>query len=135
MTWRTHAMIASATVLQGCAAIAYRGPFVVPIDSQPRGAVVMQDGYNLGATPCRVVLNQRRPIVTLMLDGYANLEVDVGRPSNAAAIVTGCLLVTPLIELPLDAAADASHRLETRPILVTMSKENRPRWTRESASQ
>jgi hypothetical protein len=118
-------------VMCSCAALRGRGPFFVPIDSTPRGATVSQGIYKLGTTPCRVHLTPRDTVVQVSLDGYAERTVDVGTVSNIGLIFMGFIFWGP-IELVTAAMADAEKGVDTRPVHVSMSKEARPRWHRES---
>ena len=126
---RSIAVAVMMMMLCSCAATLGRGPFVVPIDSDPRGATVTQGGYSLGVTPCKVTLNAQDSVVMLELDGFAPREVDVGKRNNTGLVILGFLLWGP-IELIVDACAGTWHRINTDPIVVPMSVEPQVRWER-----
>jgi len=75
-------LMLAAPLLTGCGAMMVPGPFLVPVDSEPRGATVVYAGKTVGVTPC-VVAMQRRP--TQLELHHADCHpriVDVGTEDN-----------------------------------------------------
>jgi hypothetical protein len=112
--------------LCSCAASKAKGPFIVPIDSSPRGATVTQAGRGIGITPCSASVTNETSILVLELDGYAPREVDLGTVSNEG-VGMDVLLFGPI---GLLVAADSWRRINDAPVFVELTTEPAARWER-----
>jgi len=115
-----------------CAAAFGTGPFMVPFDSRPPGAVVRYKNQNVGVTPCTIRMDNDERSAFLSLDGFHGIEVDVGDAPNGGLVFIGILLWGPF-EIVVDAAAGAFSRTDDRPVNVTMTPKAEappPKWSR-----
>lgn len=119
-------------LLTSCATImGGGGPWHVPIDSVPQGAVVAYDGANVGVTPCTVTMRSQSSRLTLKRDGYHDQIVEAGRSANAMLI--GNVLFGGLVGLVVDTAAGSAMKISTAPCWVEMTPAGDPRpgvWMR-----
>lgn len=112
--------IAASLSLCSCAATFGSGPFAVPIDSEPQGAIVSYRGHDVGRTPCTVSMTTKSDRLTLRLDGYRPQEVGVRPTSNGGWVLLGILLWGPF-ELFAAAMSDSWTGLSTDPLKVPLS--------------
>lgn len=112
-------------LLCSCAATFGTGPFLVPVDSTPQGAIVRYQGHDYGRTPCVVRMTNDSDRLTLRLDGHHPQEVMVRATSNGGYVILGILLWGPF-ELISAAIADAWSGLEERPLLVPLVPAEQP---------
>lgn len=111
--------------LCSCAATLGKGPFAVPVDSDPQGAIVSYRGANVGRTPCTVSMRSDCHKLTLTLDGHHPQEVIVSTTSNGPLVLLGILLWGPF-ELIVDAAANAWESIDTYPLSVPLTPSAEP---------
>lgn len=104
--------------LAGCATIVSPGPYVVPVNSDPPGAVVEYRGAQVGVTPCQVSMHGNSEI-TLSLQGHHPRIVDVGSGFNGW--IVGNLLFGGFIGVIVDCATDNHVKVNTDPVLVSLS--------------
>ncbi|MBL8756324.1 MAG: PEGA domain-containing protein [Planctomycetes bacterium] len=107
------------------------GPWPVPIDSVPQGAIVSYDGANVGVTPCTVSMNRRCSQVVLKHDGFHDQPVEAGVHANA--MVLGNIVFGGVVGVVVDAASGAAMRISTEPCWVEMTPASAPRpgvWMR-----
>jgi hypothetical protein len=76
------AAVLGLLTLAGCGAVLQRGPFEVPIESVPAGAVVRYQGEVVGITPCWVPVRADDRRVCLELAGHHPQCIDVGCRTN-----------------------------------------------------
>jgi len=108
------------------------GPQMVPIASNPAGAVVSYRGAEVGVTPCTVALRWRRgSIVELTLAGHHRQLVDCGGGLNGW--VFGNLLFGGVIGIFVDLWTGSEGEIEDAPVsveLVPLSEKAPGVWTR-----
>lgn len=114
-----------------CAATFAKGPFAVPVDSDPQGAIVSYRGADVGRTPCTVSMVTKSTKLVLRLDGHHDQEVEVRTYGNGGLVFLGILLWGPF-ELLADAMGDAWFSIRTNPFKVPMTTLDEPKpaaWT------
>lgn len=116
--------------LCSCATIVHGGPFFVPVDSHPQGALVSYRGVDLGRTPCEIRMDMKRgDVLELQLEGHHPREVEVGTRSNLPLVLVGMLLWGPF-ELIVDASTQSWSRIDDLPLLVQLAAIDQPRPSR-----
>ncbi len=118
-------ILAIAPMLASCAAMFGRGPYEVPVTTNPPGATVLYGGRDMGRTPCTVRMVHGRSIASLHLDGYHSQEFDVGTEANDALVIGGFVLWGPF-ELLFDALSGAFVGLDDTPVSVNLAKSTEP---------
>src|SRR5262245_49576334 len=76
------ALLLVAPLLSGCGALMAPGPFLVPVDSEPRGATVVYEGKVVGVTPCVVAMQRHANQLELYREDCHPRIVEVGTEAN-----------------------------------------------------
>lgn len=129
--WMRAAVLLPLLLLCSCAATFAKGPFAVPVDSDPQGAIVSYRGANVGRTPCTVSMVTKSTKLVLCLDGHHEQEVEVRTHGNGGLVILGIFLWGPF-ELLADAMADAWFSISTKPFKVPLTTLDQPKpatWT------
>lgn len=125
MRWGSLLLL-SLLPLCGCAATFAKGPFAVPVDSVPQGAIVSYRGADVGRTPCTVSMVSRSTRLVVCLEGHHEQEVEVRTSGNGGLVFLGILLWGPF-ELIADAVADAWFSVRTDAIKVPLTTLDKPK--------
>lgn len=109
-------------LLAGCATLFAPGPDSVPVDSEPRGALVKLDGKPVGTTPCVVAVpRSSEGVFTLEKDGFVTVRVDRDKVCNG---LTALNLLGGYVTLPLFFAIDILTgnvgKYSSKPLWVTL---------------
>lgn len=91
---------------------------MVPIDSDPPGAVVQYQGADVGVTPCTIRVHRSNCIVVLAKDGFHAQQVDVGTVGNGW--VAGNLIFGGLLGILIDAASGSTVVVNDDPVSVPL---------------
>ena len=120
---RTPVGVVGALLLTGCGTIFGSGPDLVPVSSEPNGAIVTLDGVQLGRTPC-VVPVARRSSGLLVIEaegGRARNEVQLENVPNRACWANGLgLLPGVVIGTTVDAIAGNLTKWAESPVYVKL---------------
>src|SRR5262245_45845357 len=105
-------------MLAGCGALMVPGPFLVPVDSEPRGATVVYKGKAVGVTPCVVAMQRASSTFELRRDGSHARIAEVGTESNGWAAGN---LATLGLGLIVDLALGTNVNLIDDPVFVNLA--------------
>lgn len=134
------ALIAPAAM--GCATLFAPGPDMVPVYSNPSGAVVFLDKIEVGRTPCLVAVpRSSEGVFTLERVGYETATVDRDKVCNGltALNILGGVYLGPAFFL-IDVISGSIGKYSTQPIHVELrpvkpppptalpTLGHRPRW-------
>ena len=129
MRHRTGSMLAIVAVLlasAGCASIIAPGPEVVPVSSDPTGAHVFLDGYEVGRAPMNVTLTRKCDgLLRFELPGYRSRTVDIDKEINTAFIGNLGLLWFYPVGMVVDLIASNQGKYPTTPVNVELVPEAR----------
>ena len=117
------AILLVVPLLASCGAMMVRGPFLVPVDSEPSGATVVYDGKALGVTPCVVAMQRASSAIELRRDGCHPRIVEVGTEPNGW--VAGNIATLGLGML-VDLALGTDVNLVDDPVLVNLASTDHP---------
>lgn len=123
-------------LLTSCATIMSGSERAVPIDSVPPGATVSYRGANVGTTPCTVVMRGSSSHVTLVMSGFHDQVVDVGRTFNGWFL--GNIVFGGLIGMFIDLVSGASSPVQSDPCWVELTPGGDAApgvWTRSSGRE
>lgn len=95
------------------------GPWMVPIDTVPQGAMVVYRDFNVGVTPCTIAMRSATSRFTLRREGFHDQVVEAGYCANA--MLLGNLLFGGIVGLAVDASSGASTRMSTDPCWVELT--------------
>lgn len=124
--WMRAILLLVLLPLCSCAATFAKGPFAVPVDSDPQGAIVSYRGADVGRTPCTVSMVTKSNKLVLRLDGHHEQEVEVHTKGNGGLVFLGILLWGPF-ELIADAMGDAWFSISTKPFKVPLTTLDQPK--------
>ena len=106
------------------------GPFQVPVDTRPAGAVVVHQGKEVGVTPCLVTVTRSARLFELRREGYHAEVVDVGTLRNPW--VDGNV-VTLGLGVVVDVILGSNRNPDTGPVLIQLMRDDGPErggWVR-----
>jgi len=112
-------------LLSSCGTIMSPGPFVVPVSSEPPGAVVRYNNGVCGKTPC--IITMTRGVGTkfqLELDGYHTMTCDAGDSFNGW--VLGNVIFGGVIGLVVDSISGSFQNIDTSPLNVPLIPTSEP---------
>lgn len=91
-------------LLTSCGTLLNGPPYMVPVDSNPRGATVYYRGDAVGTTPCQVAIDGNSLDLSISKSGYYKQDVTVDHGLNWLGIVGNGLLGIPglVIGIPVD---------------------------------
>ncbi len=99
-----------------CASIISTNKQGVRITSYPAGAVILDNGTNIGRTPITAQLSRKNDhMIQLKLDGYQTFEISLTKKFNEVAL--GNILLGGLIGLGVDAISGAIYKLSPSEVL------------------
>ena len=111
-----------APTAMGCATIFAPGPDMVPVYSNPSGAVVFLDKLEVGKTPCIVAVpRSSEGVFTFEREGFETVMVDRDKVCNGltALNLLGGWITMPLF-FAIDAIAGNIGKYSTQPIHVEL---------------
>ena len=115
------------SLLPSCAAMFQGGPEHVPIDSEPRGAVVKLDGKVVGTTPCTVAVRRSSyGLVSIELPGHSTQDIQLDTAFNGWMLAN--IVFPGLLGILIDAISGNSVCWSEQSVWcrMTLAPESRP---------
>ena len=117
---KPHLIAAVALLLlPSCATIVASGPDMVPVNSDPEGAVVKLDGVTVGRTPLTVAFSRTcNGVLTFDLNGVTTSR-DIDKVVNGW--IFGNLFIGGWVGILIDIVTSNSGKYSTSPIFVDLT--------------
>lgn len=115
-------LLVGAPMVMGCGTLIAPGPDLVPVSSDPSGAVVRLDDREAGRTPCIVAVPRNSEgVFTFDLAGFEIARVDRDKVPNGAALfnVLGGYLTLPVF-FAIDFFSGNLGKYSTEELRVTL---------------